>query len=120
VLATLETQTAIVIELSKGRFRSDTAARCLAQSLRNSDIGPKFQWTQCDVDFHHLATALAGISRKTSLKLSCGFCAYFGPPKGSSDAELALIFKALGKNEGLLKLVCDNNWLTFSQSLAKH
>jgi hypothetical protein len=51
VLATLETQTAIVIELSKCRFRSDTAARCLAESLRNSDIGPKFQWTQCDVDF---------------------------------------------------------------------
>jgi hypothetical protein len=69
---------------------------------------------------------LAGISRLTSLKLGRSSCAYFGPPKCLSDAELALIFKALGKNQGLLELdlssqpVCDNNWLTFSQSLANH
>jgi hypothetical protein len=126
VLATLETSCDIIIELSRCRFRSDTAARCLAESLCNSDVGPKFQWTQCDVDFRHVATALAGISRLTSIKLSRGSCPYIGPTKCLSDTELALIFKALGKNQGLLELdlssqpVCDNNFFTLGQSLTNH
>jgi hypothetical protein len=126
VLATLETGSDIIIELSKCRFRGDTAARCLAESLRNSDVGPKFRWTQCDVDFRHVTTALTGISRLTSLKLSRSSCAYLGPPKCLSDAELDLIFKALGKNQGLLELdlslqpVCDSNFFTLGQSLMNH
>lgn len=126
VLATLETSSAIVIELSKCRFRSDTAARCLAESLRNLNTGPKFRWTQCDVDFRHLINALVGDSRLISLKLSRESCAFFGPPECLSDTELAIIFKALGKNQGLLELdlssqpVSDALWVILSQSLTKH
>jgi hypothetical protein len=95
----------------------DVASGAFVEYLHQSDRGP-VKMDMCEIDNQILANALAGDSRVTSFRPS--------DFDGTDDADMAILFRALANNRGLVDLdlygdpISDENWSTLCDSLQAH
>jgi hypothetical protein len=97
---------------------ADDAAEAFVEFLR-SDRGPVDLY-ECRIDSQILANALTGKSRVTRLEPSAI------PYLGTNHTEVAVFFRALANNRGLVDLnlryhpISYDNWMILGQSLQTH
>jgi hypothetical protein len=97
--------------LADGAAAAGAFVECLQR-----DRGP-VKLNFCDIDSQSLANALTGKSRVTR------FMPHY---EGANDANIAVFFKALANNRGLVDLnlssqnISDDNWTILCQSLSTH
>jgi hypothetical protein len=115
----LATMSRLDVELKLSYFSlPDNAAFAFVECLQ-SDRGP-VNLDRCLIDRQILANALTGKSRVTRLKPRPV------EPNDAHDAEVAVFFRALGNNRGLLDLdlydhpISDENWSVLRESLQAH
>jgi hypothetical protein len=94
----------------------DDAVDAFVECLHQSDRGP-VKLHMCEIDSQILANALTGNSRVTRFKPDFD---------GTDDAGMAILFRALSNNRGLVELnledisISDHNWSTLCDSLQAH
>jgi hypothetical protein len=92
----------------------DGASGAFVECLQ-SDRGP-VKLIDCPIDNQILASALTGKSRVTKLT----------PDNWTNDADVAILFRALANNSGLMdlhmfdKTISDDNWSILCESLQAH
>jgi hypothetical protein len=112
----LETMPRLDVELEMRKsILSNDASGAFVECLRGG--GGPVKLNRCHIDTQILASALAGNSRVTMLKLLF---------EGVNHADMAILVAALANNRGLLDLrlqhrpISDENWSVLCESLQAH
>jgi hypothetical protein len=106
----------VEVTIRNCNLADDAAAGAFVECLQ-SDRGP-VELNQCEIDSQILASALAGKSRVTKLKLRY--------TRSTNEADMAVLVAALANNRGLVHLdlfdsyISDDNWSILCESMKVH